>query len=59
MFTHLYLVAYSEWQNMRVIENERINIPNLKAHFEHLGVNFLFEVSVCSTCLYLNGFAHR
>lgn len=51
MFIHLYVLAYSEWRNIKVIENERINIPNLKAHFEHLGVNsrlrFEFVHPVC------------
>lgn len=36
MLIHLYLLDYSEWRNIEVIENERMNIPNLKAHSEHL-----------------------
>jgi len=51
MFIHLYLLDYSERRNIKVIENEGVNIPNLKAHFEHLGVNshlrFEFVHPVC------------
>jgi len=38
-FVFLSLMAVSEQRNAKLTESERINIPNTKAHFEHLRVN--------------------
>lgn len=62
----LSLMAVSEQRNTKVTESERISIPNMKAHFEHLRLNshlrfrFVHPVSewvcpplICITCYWL------